>query len=123
MDVQDFYDRAPDLYRQELLKYKLTPETREASLKKFAQSLKGTSQMIAALRDADVRRGKAMLKLITFLDANWGTWNYNPATKQLVFQGAKLTDQYKQALQQLKNATTELMRFQAEDKRLSNTNS
>ena len=44
---------------------------------------------ILALREADVRRGKAMLKLVTFLEANWGEWEYSPETDRLRFQGYK----------------------------------
>ncbi len=122
-DLRDFCERAPDFYRQELMKHKLTPETREASLKKFVQSLKGKNETIAALREADVRRGKAMLTPIMLLEANWGKWRYIPETGHLRFQGAKLSDDYNQANQELKDINTEIMRLQAEAKKWSKTNS
>lgn len=78
--------------------------------------------MIAALREAEVRRGKAMLKLIMFLEANWGKWKHIPETGWQRFQGTKLSDDYHQANQELKDIKTEIMRLQAEAKRLNNTN-
>jgi hypothetical protein len=121
-DLRDFCDSAPDFYRRELLKHKLTPEAREASLKKFDQSLRGMNPAIVALREADVRRGQAMLKLVTFLEANWGKWEYSPETDRLRFQGSKLSEDYHRANQELKDLSTETMRLQAELKKLSNTN-
>ncbi len=121
-NLRDFCDGAPDIYRQELLKHKLTPETREASLKKFVESLRGMNPTIVALRKADVRRGKAMLKLITLLEANWGKWDYKPETDQVQFQGTRLSEDYNRANQELKDVTTESMQLQAEVKKMRSTN-
>jgi len=122
-DLRDFFDSAPDFYRQELLRHKLTPETREASLKKFDQSLSRVwNQKIAALLEAEMHKSKAMLKMVMFLEANWGKWRYILETGHLRFQGAKLSDDYDQANQELKDVSTEIMRLQAEAKKWSNTN-
>src|SRR5207249_4786361 len=86
-DLQDFANNVFDVYREELLKHKLTPAAREASLEKFYQSLRGINPTIEAVRAADVRRGKAMLKVARILKENWGKWEFKPQTEVLEFQG------------------------------------
>jgi len=121
-ELRDFCRNAPEAYRQELLNHKLTPATREASLKKFVQSLHGTNPTVVALREADVRRGEAMLKLIKFLEAHWGKWEYRPETDRIRFQETKHPEDYDRANQELKDISTEVMRLQAQIKKMSNTN-
>jgi len=121
-DLRDFCANAPDTYRRELLRHKLTPEARDASLKQFVQRVQIMNPTILALRKADVRRGEAMLKLVTFLEANWGQWNHDPAINKLRFQESKLADDYNRANHELEIISTETMRLQAETRKLSNTN-
>ncbi len=121
-DLRDFCDNATETYRQELLNHKLTPETREAALKKFVQKVQGKNPTIVALRKADVRRGEAMLNVLTFLEANWGQWSTRPETDRLRFKETKLSDGYKQANQELKDVSAEIVRLQAQAKKLNNNN-
>jgi hypothetical protein len=119
-DLRDFCDNSTEAYRQELLNHKLTPETREAALKTFVQKVQGKNPPIAALRKADVRRGEAMLKLLTLLEANWGKWEYSPKTDRLQFKETKLSDDYKHAYQELQDVSAEIVRLQAQAKKLNN---
>jgi len=119
-DLRDFCDNSIEAYRQELLNHKLTPETREASLKTFVQKVQGKNPTIMALRKADVRRGEAMLKLLTLLEANWGKWEYGPKTDRLQFKETKLSDDYKHAYQELQDVSAEVVRLQAKAKKLNN---
>jgi hypothetical protein len=119
-DMRDFCDNAIETYRQALLNHKLTPETREASLKAFIQKVQGVNPTIMALRRADVRRGEAMLNLLTYLEDNWGQWEYRPEKKQLRCKDTKVLDGYNRANQELNDAYAEIARLQAEVKKLKN---
>lgn len=118
-ELQYFCDSATDAYGRELLKLDLTPEARDASLKKFIETVQGMNPTIKALRKADVRRGEAMLKLLTFLDASWGKWEYSLKTHRLQFNVVKLLDDYNRCNQELKDASKEVLRLQAESRRLN----
>jgi hypothetical protein len=119
-ELQDFCENALDTYRDELSKHKLTPETRDALLNKFVQKVQPVNRVIIALRKADVRRGEAMLKLATFLETNWGKWEYDSEKDRLRFQETKLSDDYSRANQELEKINAETLRLQAEAKNLSN---
>jgi threonine/homoserine/homoserine lactone efflux protein len=119
-DLRDFCDNATEAYRQELLNHKLAPEIREASMKAFIQRVQHKNPTIVALRKADVRRGEAMLKMLTFLDANWGQWEYRPETDRLQFKETKMSEDYYRAYQELQEISSEIVRLQAQAKSLNN---
>lgn len=93
-ELLDFSNNSTEAYRQELLNHKLTPEIREACLKAFIQKVQGVNPTLIALRRADVRRGEATLNVLTYLEDNWGQWEYRPETKRLRFKDTKLLEGY-----------------------------
>ncbi len=117
-ELLDFCASAPDIYRQELLKHKLTPEARDAAQKEFTESLRDINPTIVACREADVRRGKAMLKVITFLNANWGKWVYKLDKDRLEFDGVKLSQDYKTTLKKFDDETAVTFALEAKVKQL-----
>jgi len=112
-DLRDFCENSVEHYRQELLNHELTKETRETCLKNFIESVQRVNPTVVALRDADVQRGKAMLDIIAFLQANWGNWEYKSESGELKFNREKLTDEYNQNRQALDEIIAEMQRLQA----------
>lgn len=119
--LRDFCANAPEVYGDELLKHKLTRENRKKSLEQFTESIRRLNPTIIALRDADVRRGKAMLKIVRFERANWGKWQYRPESDELQFTEQRLAQQYRNLTHELAGLTAEAEGLQAKVKELTRT--
>jgi hypothetical protein len=108
---REFSENPTEVYRQELLKQPLSPKARERLLKDFAKSNSGKNPQIIALRQADVRRGEALLNVVTFLGATWGQWEYFPATKEIRFKRTAEAEEYETDLKEFSTATDEALRL------------
>jgi hypothetical protein len=107
--MQELAERGTELYERELQKRNLTRRFREASVKAFAKtfSIKANSKHNLASRQAEVRLGEVMLKVLTFLDEAWGQWTYLSTTQQLEFKNDTTKDEYSAAAKELKQAVEE----------------
>jgi hypothetical protein len=111
-ELLNFSKNASEIYREELSKHKLSSQAREAQLKQFEASTHDLNPTIVELREADVRRGEAMLRIIRLLEANWGKWEYKPAAKGVEFQTAGAAKDYSNATELLDNTTAEALSLQ-----------
>jgi len=111
--LQDLTEHGTELYQQELLKHKLPRTLREASVKIFAESFSAASNpQNIPRRQAEVRRGEAMLKVVTILDGAWGQWELLPATQKLEFKHPTQAAEYNAAVKEFSQANEESLRLQ-----------
>jgi hypothetical protein len=111
--LQDLTEHGTELYQQELLKHNLPRRLREASVKIFAESFSAASNPEnIPRRQAEVRRGEAMLKVVTILDGAWGRWSYIPATQKLEFKDPTQAAEYNAAVKEFSQANEESLRLQ-----------
>jgi len=113
-NMQEFSANSAQIYRQELLAQKVAPETLEEYLKKFNQEVKDPDSTFAALRMVDVQLGETMLKLIAFLDTNWGKWHFSAEENRLRFSGTNLASDYSRLSHDLRVVSLEMQQLQAE---------
>jgi len=106
-DLEEFAENTPEIYRQELRRHKLSPAAREAELRQFMEAIAVVNPTIIALRQAQVRQGEALLRVILLLDETWGHWEYRPATRDLSFKMPEQMDDYSVAYQQFHAASGE----------------
>ncbi len=105
--LQEFAENMPDYYRRELERHKLSPEARETELRQFMSELAAVSPTIIALRRTEVREAEALLRVVRLFEQNWGAWEYNPATHEVVFKKPGLADDYTLAHQEFDGISTE----------------
>ena len=113
-DLQEFAKDTPDIYRRELRKHKLSPAARETEFQQFMGALAAVNPTIIALRQAQVRQGEALLRVILALDASWGHWQYRPATRDLGFTDDRQADAYKLAYQEFHEISEQAQAFQSQ---------
>jgi hypothetical protein len=97
-----------EAYRRQLLGQQLAPETQESLVRAFTESLAGKNPQILALRQADVRRGEALLKAVAYLDSKWGQWDYVPDTRQIRFKDRAAAAEYESVLKEFSAAAHEV---------------
>ena len=105
--LREFAEKMPETYRRELRKHKLSPEAREAELRQFMGDMAPVNPMIIALRQAQVRQGEALLRVVLALDETWGLWEYRPATRDLGFKETKQAEDYNLAYQEFHQISEE----------------
>jgi hypothetical protein len=110
----EFSQNAAELYRQELAKQKLPLRTQGTQLKIFTNSISAKNPEFIALRQADVRRGQALMKAVTFFDTTWGQWDYIPAKSRVVFKETAEAEEFNSDLHQFNAATDEVLRLKAQ---------
>jgi hypothetical protein len=106
--LQDLAEHGPALYEQELLKSDLPARVRQASVKIYAKSFYQSGPGNRARRRAEVRLGKAMLKVITILDREWGQWEYQTATGKGEFKDESKATEYHSATLAVSQASEQL---------------
>jgi hypothetical protein len=105
--LEEFAENTPDYYRRELLRHKLSPEAGEAELRQFMEELAAVNPMIIALRRAEVREAESLLRVLRLFESNWGLWEYDPATRAILFKKPALEDDYNVAYQEFHGISTE----------------
>jgi hypothetical protein len=105
--LQEFAENTPDYYRRELGRHKLSPEARETEQRQFMSELAAVNPTIIALRRAEVREAESLLRVVRLFEENWGLWEYNPATHEVVFKKPRLADDYTVAHQEFDGVSTE----------------
>ena len=105
--LQEFAENMPDYYRRELATHKLSPEARETEKRQSMSALAAVSPTTSALRRAEVREAESLLRVVRLFEVNWGLWEYNPATHEVVFKKPGLADDYTIAHQEFDGVSTE----------------
>ena len=109
--LEDVAENGRELYRRELLKYKISDDALAASLKKFDDETVGKAPFNLKILGAYARTGNAALKVLTVLEVNWGKWEYKPGAQPIKFQQQDSVVEYNNALKEYKEATAEALRL------------
>jgi hypothetical protein len=91
-------------YREELAAAGVAPAQTQAAVNGFRRSLAAQSPLMANIRVADDRMGRAMLGVLDLFDTHWDQWSYDASAGVVRFQNNAALGQYNALMAEIKQA-------------------
>lgn len=109
-----FITKAEIIFREELVRAKVSPAALETALKGYRQTADERNYLTIQIRMDDQRIGNAMLGMLDLLDSNWGNWKYNPDKKNVIFQDTDAVAKYNEYFKDMTAAGKEQAKLQSQ---------
>lgn len=100
--------------RADLIQLGVAPAKREATLEGFHAKAAPRRVLILKIRACDDRIGQSTLTILNLLEAQWGKWHYDSATRTIRLEDAEARYTYQQSLAEIKLAGYEQIATQRE---------
>jgi hypothetical protein len=112
--LKAFVVNSEGLYRQELEKVHCPADKIQTTLTAFRDAAQQRNALTLQIRDADERKGAALLGMLDVLDIYWGRWNYDQDSRRVLFEDSAALDKYLAFRQAMEAASDQQRRLQAQ---------
>lgn len=111
-ELRDFSKNSTAIYKYEVSRHVLSETARQEVLKGFLDRTEKLNPTIITMRDAELHKCDAMLKLLKLLEKTWGQWEWDSVKGGVIFDTDAQTKNYAALVAKIEAAETRMNELQ-----------